>query len=154
MSRQQADRWVVISALVVMMVYGYRRLSESTSDTASIKQILGIGAPPKLGAFATAWGVTYMVIAMMAAASPPLGGAFAILVMTADLLANIPAIASDLKNRTASAGSSAVTTSAAQTVQTANQSATAAAQAIFSAPAPLDPLEPTHPIGKFNPVIP
>lgn len=99
MNRDQAERWVVISALVVAGVYAYRRLTETPADTTSLKSVLGIGAPPKAGAFVTAWGFTFLGVSVLATASPPLGGAFAILIMAASFLTNGPAILGDVQKQ-------------------------------------------------------
>lgn len=95
MDRDTAERWVIISALTVAAVYAYRRLVEPASS-GSIKNVAGAGNPVPLGQFATAWGVTFFIISLVATASPPLGGSFAILVMTGDLLANTGAVTKDI----------------------------------------------------------
>jgi hypothetical protein len=91
-----AERWVVISAVTVAGVYAYRRVVEPSSPPATAKKILGVGGLPPLGAFATAWGFVYLVVAAMATAAPGLGGGFAILIMTADLLTNTADLTKDL----------------------------------------------------------
>lgn len=96
MSNDQAERWVVISALVVAGVWAYRRLTEQPATAFSVKSAVGQGAPLAAGAFITSWGVVFLGVSVMAAASPPLGGAFAILIMTTDLLANTPALVGDV----------------------------------------------------------
>jgi len=103
MSKEGAERAVVISALIVFGVYFYRHLTEGTSSTPSgsncpipksggtvgkTEQFLGFGTPANIGQFITAWGFTFFVISIIASAAPGLGGAFAILVATADLLGN------------------------------------------------------------------
>lgn len=95
MSPDMAERWVVISALVVAGVYAYQRLAAGgqTQPKASLQSIVGAEKPPAaLGAFVTAWGFTFLTVSILATANPELGAAFAILIMTADLLTNLPAI--------------------------------------------------------------
>lgn len=93
MNSADSDRWVVIAALVVVGIYAYRRLTETVSTQGiSVKGALGLANPLPVSAFVTAWGFTFFVIALMAAFNPALGGAFALLVMTTDLLTNAPAL--------------------------------------------------------------
>lgn len=95
MDRATAERWTIISALTVAAIYAYRRLVEPASP-GSLKNVVGSGNPVPLGQFATAWGVTFFVISLLATASPGLGGSFAILVMTGDLLANTGPVTKDI----------------------------------------------------------
>jgi hypothetical protein len=88
-NRSTAEHWVVISAVVTAGVYFYRLITEGSSPPATLKRTAGAGSPPvPVGAFATAWGFTYLIVALIAEAAPGLGGAFAILIMAGDLLAN------------------------------------------------------------------
>jgi len=96
MDRSTAERWVTISALVVVAVYAYRRLTEATSSPVTLKKLVGIGNPVPLGSFATAWGFTFLAVAIMAEASPGLGGGFAILIATGDLLTNASSVLADV----------------------------------------------------------
>lgn len=96
MDSQAAERWVTTSALIVAGIYAYRRLTEPTSTPVTAKQLAGSGPPPPLGTFATAWGFTFLVIAIMAEAAPGLGGAFAILIATADTLTNAQSVLADV----------------------------------------------------------
>jgi hypothetical protein len=95
MDRAGAQRAVTISAVIVVGVYAYRRLTE-TASSGSLKNIVGIGNPVPLGQFMTAWGFTFLMCALMAEADPGLGGSFAILIATGDLLTNTAAITSDV----------------------------------------------------------
>jgi hypothetical protein len=96
MSRQTAERWVTISALIVALTYGYRRITEATSSPVTLKKLVGVGDPVPLGAFATAWGFTFLTVAIIAEAAPGLGGAFAILIATGDLLTNSSSVLADV----------------------------------------------------------
>jgi hypothetical protein len=107
MDRTTAEHWVVISALIVAAVYGYRRLIEPVQQ-GNIKNIIGIGNPVPLAQWATAWGVVYLVISVMAEASPGLGGSFAILIATGDLLVNIGSVTADVQKQETSKTASAV----------------------------------------------
>jgi hypothetical protein len=97
MDHAQAERWVTISALAVLGIYAYRRLAEPAATTApKAKELAGIGPPPPLGTFATAWGFTFLVIAVIAEAAPGLGAGFALLVATADFLTNAQSALDDV----------------------------------------------------------
>ena len=97
MSPETAERWVVISALIVAGVYAYRRVTEVVAEPPiKLANIAGQGSPPPLGTFVTAWGVTFLGVSVLASANAQLGGAFAILIATGDLLANTPALVADV----------------------------------------------------------
>lgn len=99
MSESTAERWVVISAVIVAGVYAYRRLTEAASTPVTLKKLLGVGGLPPLGSWATAWGFTYLVLAIMTEAAPGLGGGFAILIATSDLLTNSADVFADVKKQ-------------------------------------------------------
>ena len=97
MNDAAAEQWVTVSALTVAGVYAYRRLTEGAGQPpATAKKLVGVGELPPLGAWATAWGFTFLVVAVMATAAPELGAAFAILIATGDLLANASSIFGDV----------------------------------------------------------
>jgi len=112
MNHDTAERWVVVSAVTVAGIYAYRRLTEPAGPPTTLPKLMGIGELPALGAWATAWGFTFLVVSIMAEASPPLGGSFAILIMTADILTNAQSIIGDVNKQQKGAGAS----SAAQTL--------------------------------------
>jgi hypothetical protein len=119
MNDTTAERWVVISAVTVAGVYGYRRMTEPAAPPVTIKKLAGVGELPPLGSFATAWGFTFLVVAVIATASPGLGGSFAILIATADLLTNSASLFADVGKQQKAPGQSAavqgkVATGAAQ----------------------------------------
>lgn len=95
MNHADAQRAITVSAVVVAGVYAYRRLTE-TAQSGSLKNIIGLGNPVPLGQWMTAWGFTFLVIALMGEADPGLGGSFAILVATGDLLANTASLTTDV----------------------------------------------------------
>lgn len=86
------ERWVIISALTVLGIYAYRRLTETASGPFTVKKAVGLGNPLPVASFITAWGFVFLVISLMQTADDGLGGAFALLVMTTDFLANAPAL--------------------------------------------------------------
>jgi hypothetical protein len=108
MDHATAERWVTISAATVAGIYAYRRLIEPSTPPATVKKLMGVGELPLLGSWATAWGFTFLVVAIMAEASPGLGGSFAILIMTADILTNASNLFADVGKQqgTASANTS------------------------------------------------
>jgi len=88
----KGEQWVVISAITVLGIYAYRRLTEGTTSTFSVKNALGLGNPLPVASFITAWGFVFLVISFMETFDEGLGGAFALLVMTTDFLTNAPAL--------------------------------------------------------------
>lgn len=131
MSEQTAERWVTISAFIVAAVYGYRRITEATAPPVTLKKLAGIGELPPLGSFATAWGLMFLIIAIMTEAAPGLGGGFAILVATSDLLTNSSSVFADVSKQE-QAGTSAAATS--QTATQAGQQANVKAGAASTPP--------------------
>ena len=98
MNQGTAERWVTISALIVIAVYGYRRVTEA-AQKGGVKNIIGLGNPVPVGEFITAWGFTFLVVSIMASASPSFGGAFAILIMAGDLLVNTSSVVGDIQTQ-------------------------------------------------------
>jgi hypothetical protein len=127
MSRSTAERWVVISAIVTLGIYAYRRLAGDPAQPGKLANIVSQKPPVPLGQFATAWGFTYLIIAVMAEAAPGLGGGFAILVMTSDLLANAGSLLSEVAKQ-----------EQAPTIAKAAKQAAAAPRGVT----PLEPLQP------------
>ena len=97
MTDSQAEKWVVSSALVVAGIYAYRRLTETPGQPpVTAKQIAGVGELPPLGPWTTAWGFTFLVVALMATAAPEVGAAFAVLIAVGDLMTNAQSIMADV----------------------------------------------------------
>lgn len=133
MTEQTAERWIVASAVATAGIYFYRLFTEGSAPPATLQRTLGAGRPVvPLGAFATAWGFTYLTLALIATGAPQLAGAFAILIGTADVLTNTGSIAADVGAQEKPAH----TGSAARTPPDPLQ--------------PLDPLQPTDPITTFD----
>lgn len=103
MDKATADRWVTIAAAIVAGVYFYRRVTEPAAGPTTAKKLVGIGQPVPLGSFVTAWGFMFLVLSIVAEASPGLGGSFSALIATSDLLTNMPAITADIGKRTTAA---------------------------------------------------
>lgn len=104
MNQQQAETAVTASALVVGGIYVYRRLSETDVQLTNahglrLKQLAGNGPVMPAGPFIVGWGFTFLVISIMAQASPSLGGNFAILVAAGAVLGNGVAVSKDLQKR-------------------------------------------------------
>lgn len=120
MTRETAQRWVTVSALIVAGIYAYRRLTEAAAPPVTLKKLVGIGELPPLGSFATAWGFTFLVVAIMTEASPGLGGGFAILIATSDFLTNSGSIFADIGKQTKQTGATTTAATATGTGQQAN----------------------------------
>jgi hypothetical protein len=107
MSDAHAEQWITVSAVTVAGVYAYRRLTEPAKPPATAKKIVGIGDLPPLGPWATAWGLTFLMVALMAEVSPSLGGSFAILIAAGDLLTNSASVFADVAKQEDNKGAAA-----------------------------------------------
>ena len=110
-----ARKWVVISALVVAGIWGYRRYREGPLSVLQFPE------------FIAAWGAVYFTLAMITEAAPRFGGSFSILIMVADVLQNARpgdqqhGLLADLNQQVGKAKSTpspSTTASASPTVQT------------------------------------
>lgn len=90
MSPAKAQQLVITSAAVVAGVYAYRRYGGQTQAS--------------LGTFVTAWGTIFFILALGVEVAPGPAGAMALLVMTADLLANTTGLAGQVQAGLSSAG--------------------------------------------------
>lgn len=111
MTKDQAETAVAGSALIVGGIYAYRKLVEGADVATTPKpkggkatDLIGYGTPPPVGQFITGWGFVFLLLALVAQASPNLGGSFAILVATGDVLGNGIALTDDLQGRLADKG--------------------------------------------------
>jgi hypothetical protein len=111
MNPGNADRWLVTSAIVVGGTYALSKWKGKTQTT--------------VGTFATAWGTVFLILALVTEASPQFGGAFSLLVMTGDLLANAPTLASLVQS--GESNSSSATSTTTKTTPAASVNSTAAA---------------------------
>lgn len=114
MTKDQAQTAVAGSALIVGGIYAYRKLVEGAEVATTPKpkggkatDLIGYGTPPPVGQFITGWGFVFLLLALVAQASPNLGGSFAILVATGDILGNGIALTDDLQGRLADKGTGA-----------------------------------------------
>lgn len=110
MTRDAAERAVVTSALVVAIIYGYRRLEEPADQGVTIGRLLGVGNPVTFARWATAWGTVFFMLALVSEFAPGPAGAFSILVAASDVIANGKQLFGDLGKQTT--GTPAATTSA------------------------------------------
>lgn len=90
MSRTGAQTAVLLSAFWVAALFGYRKLTQTS--LANAPQVV-----PQTSHFVIGFGFTFIVLSMVAAAAPPLGGMFAILVATGDTLVNGQAVVAGLQ---------------------------------------------------------
>jgi hypothetical protein len=128
----------VISAVITLGIYAYRRLAGDGAAPGKLTNVVSQKPPVPLGQFATAWGFTYLIVSVMAEAAPGLGGGFAILIMTADLLANAGQLLSTVAKQEAS-----------PTIAKAAAQAAAAPRGTT----PLEPLQPiTTPLEPLQPI--
>jgi hypothetical protein len=144
MSTGQAQGWITVGAVATAGIYGYRRIADPATTKGNLKAVAGGAATPvPTGQFVTAWGCTWLVVSILAEADPGLGGAFALLILTADFLTNANVLFTDVTTaETVSAGVKGKGT-AAHPVSAAT---TAAAAQPGLAAGPLSPELP----GNFN----
>ena len=79
-----------------------------------MKKLVGVGELPPLGSFATAWGFTFLIVAIITEAAPGLGAAFAILIATSDLLTNSASVFADVGKQSGQPTTTAATSKAQQ----------------------------------------
>lgn len=87
MTVDQAQNAVSLSAFTVASVFAYRKLVEPATQSKTT---------PAVGHFVIGFGFTYIVLSLLAQAAPEIGGMFAILVATGDVLANGNGLLKDL----------------------------------------------------------
>lgn len=87
MSPQQAQTAVALSAFVVASIFAYRKLTEQQLKSSTV---------PNTGHFVIGFGFAYIILSLIAQAAPELGGMFAVLVATGDIIANGKPLINDL----------------------------------------------------------
>lgn len=100
MNQATAERAIVTSALVVAIIYAYRRLEEPGAAGVSLPRLAGVGEPVNFAAWATAWGTVFFMLSLVSELSPGLAGSFALLVGVSDVLANGKQLFGDLGKQT------------------------------------------------------
>jgi hypothetical protein len=104
MTDAAAERAITVSAMVVAGIYAYRRITETPGPSSgSLGRALfadfGKSGPAPAAQFITAWGFTFLALAVVASVSPGLGASFAILVAVADALGNLDSLAKDVNQK-------------------------------------------------------
>lgn len=110
MDKDQAETAITISALTTFGVFAIRKTIEPgivRSETAQPPSVLSdyvklFGASPPLewGQFLKAAGSLYIVLSILGAASPEIGGGAAILIGTVSVITNGVAVMNDLRTGT------------------------------------------------------
>lgn len=80
----KAETWVIVSAATVGGCYAYLKWQGKTQTPVS--------------EFVTAWGVVFFSLSLVATAVPGLAGGLALIIMTSDLLGNMPSLWSVIKD--------------------------------------------------------
>lgn len=109
MNSEQAENAVIVSSLIVAGIYMFRKLTEPAIPPTSKHSAATL---PSVGRFVTGWGFAFLVISAIAEASPGLGGAFAILAATGDILVNGAALTTDINSKLGTPPTPAPTSSA------------------------------------------
>lgn len=106
MTREGADTAVVTSALVMAGMYAYRRMTEPIGERSKrlpnsasnvAEGVIGRGDLLPTGTWVVGFGVTFIVISILASISPTAGGYSAVLVASTSFFANGEALMEDLK---------------------------------------------------------
>ena len=114
MNTNQAQSAVTLSAFVVGGVYFYRKMTEASG---------GKGSVPPVAHFVIGFGFVFIALSLVAQGAPELGGMFAVLVATGDLLANGTSLVDDLTGalKHTSAATTPATSAAAAALPALNQ---------------------------------
>lgn len=110
---------MLTAAILTAIIYAFRRAVEPTtnptSSVASSKAagLVGAGAPPSLGRWATSYAAAFLMLSILALGAPELAASLAMMAVVGNLLTNGITIATDLTrlegadsqaNRTGSTG--------------------------------------------------
>jgi hypothetical protein len=104
-SRKQAEGAVLISSLVVVSLWAYRKLIEPVtvnpkSTEPALRKIIGLEPTPATSAqFAVGFGFVFFTLSITAVAAPELATAFAILVAVGYTLTNGASVFSDITSQ-------------------------------------------------------
>lgn len=104
-SRKGAEGTVMASSLVVLVLWGYRKLIEPATvnpkaNEPALRQIIGAEPRPANSAqFAVAFGFVYLSLSILAMGAPELASAFAVLVATGYVLTNGASVFTDVTNQ-------------------------------------------------------
>ena len=100
-SRKQAEGAVLISSLIVVSLWGYRKLiepvAESKATEPALRKIIGLEpAPASSAQFAIGFGFVFFTLSVGAMAAPELATSFAILVAVGYTLTNGASVFTDI----------------------------------------------------------
>lgn len=98
MNARSATSMIVISAMVMGGLYAWRWIvggPASAKAKVSAGKLIGLGSLVSPEGFLVAWGAIYLMLALGAAASPQLAGAFSLLILLGGLVANFSSVATN-----------------------------------------------------------
>lgn len=100
-STERAQKWVLVSALLTAVIYGFRRTIEpaQTSSTPAknkLAALAGSGSPPALGQWLVSYAVAFGFLAVIALGAPEFAASLAGVVVLGNLLNNGTTIVADL----------------------------------------------------------
>jgi hypothetical protein len=103
-SRKGAEGAILASSLVVITLWGYRKLIEPAAQAnttePALRKIIGLEPKPANSAqFAVAFGFVFFTLSVTAMAAPELGSAFAILVAVGYALTNGASVFTDISTQ-------------------------------------------------------
>lgn len=95
----RAQTWVLGSALITALIYGFRRTVEGISNTpqkGKVASLLGSGAPAPLAQWAVAYGTAYLMLAVLALGAPELAASLAMMAVVGNVINNGISITTDI----------------------------------------------------------
>lgn len=98
-TQQQAQKWILASAVVLAVIYGFRRLVETAAPSqpsGPISSLIGTGAPPPAMQWAVSYAVAMFGLSLLALAAPEVAGGLAMMTVAGALLTNGTAVSRDV----------------------------------------------------------
>lgn len=96
----RAQSWVLGSAMITALIYGFRRTVEgatpSTVQKGKVNSLLGSGTPAPLNQWLIAYGAAYLMLAVLALGAPELAASLAMMAVIGNVITNGLTITGDL----------------------------------------------------------
>lgn len=96
----RAQGWVLVAAIITGVVYAFRKVIEpatpSSSKTTGVKSLLGSGPAPPIEQWVVSYGTAFLILSVIAFASPETAGSLSILIVIGTLLANGQSVVKDI----------------------------------------------------------
>jgi hypothetical protein len=118
----RAQKWVLTAAILVAVMYAFRRIVEPSVTTAPARggtaaKITGAGSPPPaLGQWAVSYGVGFLLLSVIALGAPELAASVAMLMVAGSFLTNGTSLIADISGLEGKTPNSPAVNAAAQAV--------------------------------------